>query len=323
MGKIKGIVLLETVKLLRRHAHEARELLPAEHRRYLEEDIELSAWYPETDAAVLFSRAAQLLPGGGDRALELMGETAARAHHEIYRGLLSGPGSSSRAFALWSNQHDTGELRRIREAPNVLRFELSDFEDTSRELCLIIGGYLKGAAAMSGRSSAMVTKLACRLWGDERCNWVATWISPDSDRTPGAPTELFEVPGTVIVEHYPRQRALVAAWESVRTSRFREVVERGLTECARLAMRCWIADLTRCPDLPREDDALWIETTAAPSCIRRGLRGLINIHGSSPMASIGARGWTKAVREDGLATFECRTLEDALALAAEVAAAHP
>lgn len=175
MGKIKGIVLLETVKYLRARRDEALELLPGEYHHYLSEDIVLSQWYPERDAAVLFAHAAQLHSGAADRALEIMGETSARAHWDVYRDLLRGPGSSSRTFAMWSTQHDTGELQRIREAPNTMRFQLVDFADTSRELCLILGGYLKGAIVMSGRSDPRVAKLSCRLWSDPMCSWRATW----------------------------------------------------------------------------------------------------------------------------------------------------
>jgi hypothetical protein len=261
MGKIKGIVLLETVKYLKKRLEEARDALPNELHHYLEEDIEVSSWYPETDASALFAHAAKLHSGAADRALELMGEAAARSHHEVYRGLLTGSGSGSRAFALWSNQHDTGTLRRIRESPNVVRFELTEFEDTSRELCLILGGYLKGAAALAGKTNTIVAKLGCRLWGDDTCYWRVTQTSADFDTEPSTATALFDVPGTIIVEHYPKQRALVAAWDSVTTPHFREVIERGLLECGRLRVTCWVADLTRCLDLPKPEDVAWLEAS--------------------------------------------------------------
>ena len=81
---------------------------------------------------------------GATQALEFMGDFAARAHAEIYGDLLRGSGSNSRVFALWSTQLDAGEMRRIREGPGRARVELQDFASPSRELCLLIGGYIRG-----------------------------------------------------------------------------------------------------------------------------------------------------------------------------------
>jgi hypothetical protein len=179
MGRTKGIAFLGTVKFLRLHRDEALTSLPPELHHYLHEHIDPSAWYAGSDMARLLASAAQLHPGTVDRALVIMGEKAVRAHADVYGELILGRGSSSSVFGIWSSQYDTGELRRIREAPNRLRFELVDFEDTSRELCLVLGGYLKGTIAMAGISDANVTKLGCRLWGDPICTWRATWNTLD------------------------------------------------------------------------------------------------------------------------------------------------
>src|SRR5258706_13554439 len=102
------------------------------------------AWYPEADPAGLLGAVSRLFSGPPDRALKLMGELAARGHSEIYHELLVGHGSPSRTFAMWSTQHDTGEMRRGRESPTRMRFELVDFDEPSRELCLLLTGYYRG-----------------------------------------------------------------------------------------------------------------------------------------------------------------------------------
>ncbi|MFI5316571.1 MAG: hypothetical protein ACHQ6T_12795 [Myxococcota bacterium] len=174
-GKIKGVAFLGVVKFLRARRDEALGLLRPELHHYLLETVRPSGWYLESEHAELLRAGAQLHPGSPDRALELMGELAARGHSEIYHELLVGRGSPSRAFAMWSSQHDTGELRRVRESSTRMRLELLDFNDTSREQCLVLTGYFRGTFAMNGFSDAEIEKLGCRLWGDDACLWRCSW----------------------------------------------------------------------------------------------------------------------------------------------------
>ena len=95
---------------------------------------------------------------------------SASAHASIVRPTKN-LSSTSRAFALWSTQHDTGELIMVEEGPQRVRFDLAGYEDPSREMCLIVQGYLKGTMYMNGFRDFDVEKLACRLWSDERCAW--------------------------------------------------------------------------------------------------------------------------------------------------------
>ena len=181
MGRAKGIALLDAVKFLRGRRDDAVEVLPPELHKYLDEQIGTSTWYPEEDLVALIRAVAKLLPGPIDRALMMMGERGARSQTLVYGDLIRGMGAGtmSRTFALWSTQHDTGEMRSSLEAPNKLRVELAGFEDTSREFCLIVGGYVAGTLAINGITDGSVQKLSCRLWGDERCAWRASWTPVD------------------------------------------------------------------------------------------------------------------------------------------------
>lgn len=176
MGKAKGIALAGAVRLLRANRAQAQALLPPELQHYLNEWIQTSSWYPASDLSGLLAAAAKLLHAAApDVALQQMGVATARAQADVYRDLLVGAGSTSRTFALWSTQLDTGELRRMRESPERVRFELVEFADTSRELCLLIAGYFKGAMELNDLEHASVEKLGCRLWGDPACVWAASW----------------------------------------------------------------------------------------------------------------------------------------------------
>jgi hypothetical protein len=175
VGNAKGASFVGPLKLLRSRRDDALELLPEKLHHYLNEHIGISRWYPESDAAQLIAAAARLLPGPLEDALASMGESAVRDHVALYGELLTTGGPANRAFALWSTQHDSGHITRLREDATSMRFELEGFEDTSREMCLIIGGYMRGTVAVSGHPDAKIEKVECRLWGNSLCAWRCTW----------------------------------------------------------------------------------------------------------------------------------------------------
>lgn len=132
-------------------------------------------------------------------------------------------------------------------------------------------------------------------------------------------TELFRIPGTIVVEHYPEQRAVLAGWQSLSTPEFRQAMTRGLSECGRVRAKTWLADLSKNPGVPSQADLTWLMTDAGPLTLDSGIRAVINIHGTSTLATLGAKRWSKSASEGGLVTCECASLAEALELAAEVA----
>jgi hypothetical protein len=179
MGRAKGIALLDTVKFLRQRRDEALEVLPPALHEYLDDDIAAGQWYPESDLVELIRAVAKLLPGPMDRALMMMGERSARAQTLVYGELMRGAASAGRTFALWSSQHDTGEMRATMEAGNRVKLELAGFEQPSREMCLVTAGYLAGSLAVNGITDAVVHKMSCVLWGDPLCSWRGSWTPLD------------------------------------------------------------------------------------------------------------------------------------------------
>ncbi len=178
MGKAKGTAFVGAVKYLRKHRAEALVALPPALHAYLDEHIRMSIWYPERDMLELIRATARLMPGPTDRVLEAMGEASARGHAEVYGGLLDGS-STSRAFALWSTQHDTGELRMTEETRSTVRMEIVGYEDPSHEMCLLTQGYFRGVLLMNGIQNLAIEKIGCRLRGDDRCAWRGSWKSEE------------------------------------------------------------------------------------------------------------------------------------------------
>lgn len=175
MGRVKGSTLLGAVKFLRSQRGEAASLLPAEHRHYLDDTIKTSAWYPLGDLLALVGACADVLGTGRNEAFAFMGEFAARAHAEVYGDLMQAGGSNSRTFALWSTQFDAGRMQRTVEGPGRTRVDLCDFRSPAPELCLLIGGYIKGVVGLSEVEDLVVEKIGCTIKGDPLCAWRATW----------------------------------------------------------------------------------------------------------------------------------------------------
>jgi len=132
-------------------------------------------------------------------------------------------------------------------------------------------------------------------------------------------TELFKIPGTIAVEHFVVQRAVLARWESLSTGDFRNALGRGLAECSRLRAKSWLVDLTKNPGVPSQTDLGWLTSEAGPLVVESGIRAVINIHGASTLATLGSKRWSQSASQGGLVTCECRSLADALELATDVA----
>jgi hypothetical protein len=130
---------------------------------------------------------------------------------------------------------------------------------------------------------------------------------------------LFSVPKAVTVTHHPEAHACMATWSSLSAPCFREAVTRGITECGRLGARCWIVNLTaKNPGVPTQADLKWIESECIQLAKDNGILAVINVHGVSAVATMGAKRWNKMVNAAGLTTYDCGTVSDALALATEI-----
>lgn len=130
---------------------------------------------------------------------------------------------------------------------------------------------------------------------------------------------LFTIEKTLTVVHYPAQKALVGEWASLCTSQFREALMRAMDEGHRVGAKSWIVDLTRDPGVPSQEDLRWVETFNVGNALGKGITACINVHGASALAKLGARRWTKSASDQGMITYDCDSLEQALELAAQVA----
>ena len=134
-------------------------------------------------------------------------------------------------------------------------------------------------------------------------------------------TVLFTVAKVITVRHYPDAHAVVANWEALSSPQFREICTRGLGECGRLGARSWVVDLTgKDPGVPTQSDLAWIASDCIEIAKDNGVVAVINVHGKSRVASMGAKRWAKLVDEGGLGSYDCSSVADALTLAAEIAA---
>jgi predicted hydrocarbon binding protein len=66
-------------------------------------------------------------------------------------------------------------MRRTAEGPGRARVELQEFRSPSRELCLLIRGYIRGTLAINEVEDIAVEELSCTTRGDAACAWRASW----------------------------------------------------------------------------------------------------------------------------------------------------
>ncbi len=185
MGNAKGSVLVGPVKYLRKRRDAALALLAPELSHYLDTEVRLSSWYPEQDLVALVRAVAQLMSSKPEAAIEAMGAAGAHEHAGVYGDLLRTLQSTSSVFALWSSQHDSGELRGIFDTPTSARFRLIGFDSPSDVNCLLCGGYIRGVLAANGLDDIAIEKPRCVLRSDPYCEWRISWKNPNA--TPVTP----------------------------------------------------------------------------------------------------------------------------------------
>lgn len=180
MANAKGSVLVGPVKYLRKRRDAALALLAPEHAHYLDTEIRLSSWYPEQDLVALVRAVAQLMSYRPEEAIEAMGAAGAHEHAGVYGDLLRTLESTSSVFALWSSQHDSGELRGIFDTPTTARVRLIGFDSPSDVNCLLCRGYIRGVLAANGFEDISIEKPRCVLQDDPHCEWRLSWRNPDA-----------------------------------------------------------------------------------------------------------------------------------------------
>lgn len=179
MARTKGTALIPLVRFLRAQRERAAEVLTPELQPYLEEHVLASSWYPESHLLGLLRAAAELVGGARDQTLREFGRVSARHHLEgIYSHLrleedpLAFP---RRAFALWSSQHDTGQLRMALEGDGLGRVRVEGYDSPSMEMCQITFGYISEVLSQAGLGEPRIDKKACRNQGDGVCEWSVRW----------------------------------------------------------------------------------------------------------------------------------------------------
>jgi hypothetical protein len=186
VGNAKGSVLLGPVKYLRKRRDASAELLGPELAHYLNTDVRISAWYPETDFVGLVRATAQLMMSNDPEAgIEAIGAAGAHEHAQVYGGLLSSLQSNSSVFALWSAQHDTGKLHGTFDTPSSARVKLVDFDSPSDAICLLAKGYIRGSLTANGLVDIAIDHTRCVLRADAHCEWKVSW--KNTDATPVTP----------------------------------------------------------------------------------------------------------------------------------------
>jgi hypothetical protein len=175
--QVKGTVLVSVVKFLRSRRAEAAALLPSRCQAYLIERVLDSSWYPEADLVELIRVVARMFAGNQEQALFITGRAALATflkdgkYHSLHHATALAD-MPRRIVALWSAQHDSGQMRMQMTSDSSGIVILSGFEHPSREMCCVLTGYIAELLSQNGLGTATVTKDACVLSGARDCTWL-------------------------------------------------------------------------------------------------------------------------------------------------------
>ena len=179
MGKIKGLAMINAIKVLRLKKDEVRKLLPEHLHVYLEERVMPSSWYPEEDHWELLRALAKVLPDPGMDVYEYMGLISARADlGGVYAHLIreGDPATTlRRATFTWGLYHDTGKKEVVEFGDDYVISEISGFENSSRESCSTVKGWNAELAKMAGGKNVEVVHTKCVLDGASACRFEVRW----------------------------------------------------------------------------------------------------------------------------------------------------
>jgi hypothetical protein len=173
MARIKGIAIVQTVKMLRSQREAALAVLPPSLHHYLSKEISRSEWYPFDDHFGLLAALAKLMPPGGGDPWELFGRMGIR--HDLstlYRGMLvRGAGLQKSLQALRDLHHLYDDSGRWAVNGDDRRAVVDLFESViSPEYCRLRGGFMLEYLTMA-LGEVHQRKTLCRAKGDGFCRW--------------------------------------------------------------------------------------------------------------------------------------------------------
>jgi hypothetical protein len=180
MANAKGTVMIGLVKALRREKELARELMPPELARYLEERIVVAAWYPLEHFVALLRLAEKVAPSAALRGCEERGRLAAREHMEGAYNRLSQTTHRRATFTLLASMFDSGQMAVVERRPGGATLEFSDFALPAREVCEIFTGYNAERMKLLGFDEVRVRHSQCRVDGAPTCRWELSWKGRES-----------------------------------------------------------------------------------------------------------------------------------------------
>ncbi len=178
--RIKGVSLIEVVKVLRANRDAALGLLHSKLHPYLHDRLLASQWYPEEDYLVLLEAAGKIMePLLTMDVWEFMGEQGA---HKDFTGLYASVvrkgdpwGTLRHAGKIWSMYRDTGRLSVERQSETLAHLALHDYVNAGSMVCGTLTGYYRELLRLSGASHVRVKMTVLRAYGEGPTEWTAAF----------------------------------------------------------------------------------------------------------------------------------------------------
>jgi hypothetical protein len=182
-GRVKGTIVMQTVKFIRSKKEEGRRLVPENLQHYLSGRILPTSWYPEEDFLVLMQVTTELFagPGSGKRldAWEKASRVTAPFYFDETYSVLVRKGDPAKSLAqygiLWRLRRDTGVVEHEQLGDHEALLRMKDFALVSAQMCASIQGDLMGLLDSAGAKDVAASHPRCRSKGDPLCEWHLPW----------------------------------------------------------------------------------------------------------------------------------------------------
>ncbi len=179
MARIKGIAVIDLVRLFRKNKETYYPLLGPEEKAFLAQQILISGWYDDKPYVKLMRLLDREL-GNGDLTLlsTLSAATADQVLDGPYKSFKRADGNSKiwwkLVVSVWHLYHDTGKPLVVTEEERERRFRIEGQEDPDQVHCVALTGWLARATEIITGEQWLMKEVACRTDGSDYCEFVMT-----------------------------------------------------------------------------------------------------------------------------------------------------
>ncbi len=174
MAQVKGVAILGFIKFIKKYMKDALPkiiaAMPPETRKYMDEHIVLTRWYPYKLYTDLL-KALDNIAGTGDLSYCVEQGRLSAKHdlstvYKIFLESVSINTIMTRSMSMWSSYYDTGRVDFNLPSDNELIYTINEFPDIDIAHVKNVQGWFEQFMSMSGFKDVKSEIAKCQCYGD-------------------------------------------------------------------------------------------------------------------------------------------------------------